>query len=251
MFTSSSGLAGARAAGHERETAEFSALRLLVGSLAHDFNNLLTTIAGHASLIEAEADPGSEVQESARAVVQAAERASRLVQELRDLVRPARSEPCHVDLHHVISEVADLIRPLTHDKVSVRLEFNAPAAVVQAVPEQMHQMLLNLVLNAREAMPDGGVLTVETSVAEDAPGYVTITVRDTGCGIPAEDVPRIFEPFFTTRKSQGGTGLGLAIVSRIVKKHGGAITVQSAPGRGSAFRVTLPAIGVEVQKSSG
>ncbi len=240
MYTPAQGVARTRMA-QDREAAEFAALRLLVGSLAHDFNNLLTTIAGHASLIEAEADPGSEVQESARAVVQAAERASRLVRELRHLVRPTPSQPRRVDLHEVISEVVDLIRPLAHNKVSIHLDFRAPAAVVQADPEQMHQMLLNLLLNARDAMPEGGVLTVETSLAGEPADRLTIAVRDTGCGIASEDLSRIFEPFFTTRKAQGGTGLGLAIVARIVKKHSGTITVESGPGRGSTFRVTLPA----------
>lgn len=240
MFTPAQGTARARAAAHERDAAEFAALRLLVGSLAHDFNNLLTTIAGHAALIEAESDPGSEVQESARAVVQAAERASRLVRELRHLVRPTPSEPRRIDLHEVISEVVDLIRPLAHDRVSIHLDFRAPTAVVKADAEQMHQMLLNLLLNAREAMPDGGVLTVETSLAGEPPGQLVITVRDTGCGIAAEDLSRIFEPFFTTRKAQGGTGLGLAIVARIVKRHGGTVAVESRLGSGSAFRVTLP-----------
>ncbi len=239
MYTPAQGAASGRGALQERDAAEFAALRLLVGSLAHDFNNLLTTIAGHASLIEAEADPGSEVQESARAVVQAAERASRLVRELRHLVRPTPSEQRRVDLHEVISEVVDLIRPLAHNKVSIHLDLRAPAAVVKADPEQMHQMLLNLLLNARDAMPDGGVLTVETA-ADEASGRLAITVRDTGCGIASEDLSRIFEPFFTTRRAQGGTGLGLAIVARIVKKHGGTVSVESTPGRGSAFRVSLP-----------
>ena len=248
MYTPAQGAAPARGALRERDAAEFAALRLLVGSLAHDFNNLLTTIAGHASLIEAEADPGSEVQESARAVVQAAERASRLVRELRHLVRPTPSEPRRVDLHQVISEVVDLLRPLAHNKVSIHLDLRAPEAVVKADPEQMHQMLLNLLLNARDAMPEGGVLTVETAASEP-PGRLSITVRDTGCGIAPEDLSRIFEPFFTTRKAQGGTGLGLAIVARIVKKHGGTISVESTPGRGSAFRVSLPAA-EQIQSSS-
>ena len=225
----------------EREVSELKAVSLLVGGLAHDFNNLLTAIAGHAALLEAEALPGSEVQESAGAILRAAEHASVLAQKLQGVARRGTSRREPVDLHRTIEEVAALVRPSRSGRIEIRKEFAAPAAITLADPEQMHQMLLNLALNAREAMPDGGVLTFSTSVQEGPSGRrLVLAVRDTGCGMPPSDRQRIFEPFFTTRQRGGGTGLGLTVVSGIVKRHNGRIEVDSIEGAGSTFRIFLP-----------
>jgi signal transduction histidine kinase len=226
----------------EREVSELKAVSLLVGGLAHDFNNLLTAIAGHAALLEAEAPPGSEVQESAGAILRAAEHASVLAQKLQGVARRGSSRREPVDLHRIIEEVAGLVRPSRNGRIEIRKEFTAPAAITLADPEQMHQMLLNLALNAREAMPDGGTLSFSTSVQEGPPTgrRLVLTVRDTGCGVPASDRQRIFEPFFTTRQRSGGTGLGLTVVSGIVKRHNGRIEVDSVEGAGTTFRIYLP-----------
>ena len=239
MAISSNGSANDRIAQLEQQVAELKAMRLLVGGLAHDFNNLITAIQGHATLITAEVDAGGEAQESAGAILQASEHAAAIAKQLQNLVRrgPAKREP--VDLHRTITEVVKLIRPGTNGNIRIAQRLDAATPVTLADPEQMHQMLLNLALNARESMPEGGLLTFET-VDETGSGSacLVLTVRDTGCGIPEADRNRIFEPFFTTRN--GGTGLGLAVVAGIVRKHQGDIRVESSARDGSSFQIRLP-----------
>lgn len=228
----------------EQEVSELRALRLLVGGLAHDFNNLLTAIAGHAALLEAEHAPGGEVHESASAILKAAEHASAIAAKLQDIARRGKLRREPVDLHEVVTEVVTLLRPTTDRRIAVRYRFRAPSARLIGDPELIHQLVLNLTLNAREAMPDGGELVFETGLTHGAPGrggVLVLSVRDTGRGISAEDRERIFDPFFTTRGSGQGTGLGLTVVAGIVKKHQGRIEVESVEGRGSTFQVCLPA----------
>ena len=241
--------AEARLADLERQLAEIKSLNLLIGGLVHDFNNVLTAIAGHASLLEEEAVPGSEFQESAAAIRKAADHAAALAENLRGLSRLAPSRRQPVDLHATIQEVTALLKPSANGRIFIEQQLRAPAAVTLADPEEMFQLVLNLALNATQAMPAGGVLTFETEIldGEDrAAGvdgsetpWVVLTVRDTGRGIPAAIRDRIFEPFFTTRKNGGGTGLGLSVVARIVNSLHGHIAVESKEGAGSAFRVSV------------
>lgn len=237
----------ARLADLERQVAELKSLNLLIGGLVHDFNNLLTAIAGHASLLEEEAVPGSEFQESAVAIRKAADHAAALAENLRSISRLAPSRRQPVDLHATIQEVAALLKPSANGKIFIEQKLRAPSAVTLADPEEMFQLVLNLALNATQAMPSGGALTFETEILDKedrAAGvdaaeaeWVVLTVRDTGRGIPAAIQGRIFEPFFTTRNDGGGTGLGLSVVSRIVNSLHGHIGVESEEGAGSAFRI--------------
>jgi two-component system, cell cycle sensor histidine kinase and response regulator CckA len=222
----------------ERQVAELQAMRLLVGGLAHDFNNLITAIQGHASLITAEG-PSGEVQDSAEVILQASVHATAIAKQLQNLVRNAPAKRKRVDIHRTISEVVTLIKPGTGDQIQITQELTSASPITVADPEQMHQMLLNLALNARESMPEGGTLTFRTVDEPGAAGNrLVVSVRDTGCGIPAADRQRIFEPFFTT--GAAGTGLGLAVVAGIVRKHQGNIKVESSEGRGSCFQIRLP-----------
>jgi len=227
----------------ERRLAELETVRLLLSGLAHDFNNLLTAIAGHASLLETADQPGDEVRESAAAILKATERASAIAEKLLGITRRGDARRAPADLHETIDEVAALLGPAAGSRIRICRNLKASASNTLADPNQMHQLILNLALNACEAMPDGGLLTFETDVMdvkrEDVP-YLIVTVKDTGRGIPREIQGRIFEPYFTTREGAKGTGLGLTIASQIVKKHNGFIRLESEPGHGSAFRVYLP-----------
>ncbi len=220
------------------QVTELKALRLLVGGLAHDFNNLLTAIQGHATLLAAEMDHGGEASESVQAIYQASDRAAAIARQLQNLSRrgPIRQE--RVDVHQTISEVVRLLQRSVDDRIGFLQDLQAPYAVTMGDPEQIYQMLLNLALNARDSMPDGGTIWIGTSTESKPSGGLLISVRDSGCGIPEEIRERIFEPYFTTRPD--GTGLGLAVVSGIVRKHRGEIQVDSVPGGGSTFRVRLP-----------
>ena len=228
-----------------------NAVRLVAGKMAHDFNNLLMAISGHAALLQADAAPGTEIHESATAILKAAEHASELAGKLLDISRRGKKRHEPVDLHALVAEVAVLLKPTTGANIIVEQRLEAPSAVTMGDPEQLHQMVLNLALNARDAMPNGGCLTFETRRVEHLPGdsgngcprpaqWLALSVRDTGPGIAEEIRGRIFEPFFTTREASGGTGLGLTVVAGVVGKLKGRLEVESAPGRGSIFRVFLP-----------
>jgi len=229
--------------GGQRELARLREICTVVVSLAHDFTNLLTAIAGHATLLKSEALPGSEVYESVSAIEKAAERASMLAGKLLSLARHTKTHRERVDLHETIGEVARLLRGTTAGSIVIRQKLEASRAWVMGDAGQLHQMILNLALNARDAMPEGGELILETACAE-GPG-ITIAVSDTGCGIPEHIRGRIFEPFFTTKQPGKGTGMGLTIVSWAVETHGGHIQLESTVGRGSTFRVYLPACETE------
>jgi signal transduction histidine kinase len=220
--------------GLETREANF---RLFTRSLAHDFNNLISGILGHAELIRTLASD-AEIRDSASVILQAAERARQLVAQLLDSSQVDATEMVRVDLHETIREVASLLRGVLPPSITIRLALNAERVETVGDPGQLHHMLLNLALNAREAMPGGGEISFETADVSTTPPGVRLTVRDTGCGIPPEIRARLFEPSFTTRP--GGSGMGLAIVDRVVQQHGGSIEVQSEVGAGSAFIVTLP-----------
>ncbi len=235
----------------EREIAELKAVELLVGGLAHDFNNLLTAIAGHAALLEADAEPGSETAESTTAIRKATEHAAVIVGRLQDITHRGsiRREP--VDLHETIGEVSALLKPMLNGNIRIEQDLVASGARTLGDPVQMHQLIVNLALNAADSMPDGGSLVFRTSLDQESdPPQVVVAITDTGCGIPEENRERIFEPFFTTRESGKGTGLGLAVVSRIVKQHSGRIEVESGMGTGTTFRVYFPLLETGIAASA-
>jgi signal transduction histidine kinase len=219
-------------------------LQLFARSLAHDFNNLLTGILGHAALIQTSPDAGEESREAAAVIYKAAERAADLVRQLRHFTRGALTLPQPVDLHATIREVAGLLKRGLEPSLNLVLSLEAVEYHVNGDAGQIHQMLLNLALNARDAMPDGGTLSVETANQSCTPGgpgpAVVVTVRDTGVGIPPSQLESIFEPFFTTKAPGSGSGMGLSIVDRVVRNHQGKITLETGLGIGSAFSVCLP-----------
>lgn len=238
-----------RAEQAQRQSQRLESIGLLAGGVAHDFNNLLVGILGYADVLASDAPPGSVTEEAARTISQAAQRAAELTRQLLALARLGQHRKERVDVHALVDEVVGLLRR-TLDK-SIRLETRLAAAehAVLGDPGQIQQVILNLAVNARDAMPDGGVLAIETATADlaagDAPGlaagrYLALAVADTGVGIPPEHLDKIFDPFFTTKAQGKGSGLGLATVFGIARGHGGAVRVESRPGAGSRFVVWLP-----------
>ncbi len=238
-----------------REAQKMEAIGQMASGVAHDFNNLLAGIMGYASLLEIKSEPGTFAFDTARAVTTAAQRATTLIKQLLSFARKGTHQKVSVDIDDIICEVIDLLSR-TADK-NIRLDhqcLSTEDATIQGDATQIQQALLNLAVNACDAMPDGGRLLVTSEVVaidydfcrthvDLTPGrYVKVTVSDTGIGIPKANLHRIFEPFFTTKGPGKGTGLGLAMVYGITKSHGGAITVRSEQGSGTRFGLYFPLV---------
>ncbi|MBP2688126.1 MAG: sensor hybrid histidine kinase [Deltaproteobacteria bacterium] len=237
------------------ETLRMESIGRLAGGVAHDFNNLLVVILGHAELLlnrpEA-ADPS--VGDSLREILKAGERAANLTRQLLAFGRKQVLTIKTIDLNRVIAGFEGMITRLIRESIEVTTHLAPDLGSVKADPFQIEQILLNLCINARDAMPDGGRLTIETtnvSLDEEyakshtgvRPGpYVMLAVSDSGSGMDAETVGKIFDPFYTTKEKGKGTGLGLSTVYGIVKQHGGNIWVYSEPGRGTTLKVYLPRV---------
>ncbi len=228
-----------RAEEAQRQSQKLEAIGLLAGGVAHDFNNLLVGILGYADVLAEGAAPGSVQAEAARTIAQAAQRAAALTRQLLAVARLGRQRQEPVDLHAVVREVTALLERTLEKAIRLELHLDAPLHTVRGDASQLQQVILNLAVNARDAMPDGGTLGIAT--AEEPGGRLVLTVSDTGVGIPGEHLERIFEPFFTTKAEGRGTGLGLATAYGIVKAHGGTLKVASEVGAGSRFTVSLPA----------
>jgi PAS domain S-box-containing protein len=232
----------------------------LAGGIAHDFNNLLTPISGFAELLLGKAPEGSQQQEHLRRIKVAAERAAALTGQLLLFTRQARGQRRSAQLNSVVEETCNLLKRSIPKEIAIELRLEPELWAVEADSSQMSQVLVNLCVNARDAMSDGGTLTLETrnvtldeewarAMLEARPGpYVRLSVSDTGCGMSAGVQARLFEPFFTTKEVGEGTGLGLSVVYGIVKGHNGFINVYSEEGRGSTFHVYLPAIESAVEE---
>jgi PAS domain S-box-containing protein len=218
----------------------------LAGGVSHDFNNLLTAIRGYASLaLERAEDP--ELVGDLEEIRRAADRAADLTRQLLAFGRRQVLQPHTIDLDDVVGGVETMLRRLLGEHVHVQLRLDPDAGSVLADPGQVEQVLVNLAVNGRDAMPDGGTLTISTSAVErGGRRFVALEVADTGAGMDAETRARAFEPFFTTR--QDGVGLGLATVYGIVTQSGGEVEVASEPGRGSTFTVLLPRTEVEAPR---
>ena len=226
----------------------------LAGGVAHDFNNLLTAILCYGELCSQRSAPGSAAQEHLQQIIVAANRGARLTGQLLAFARKQRIEPRVLDLNELIAGAAEMLRRLIGEDVELACFPAEGLGQVRADPGQIEQILMNLAVNARDAMPGGGRLTIETQNvtlsddyaerrAEITPGdYVMLAVTDSGEGIPPEQIPLIFEPFYTTKEAGRGTGLGLATCYGIVKQHRGHIAVYSEPGRGTIFKVYLPRV---------
>lgn len=234
-----------------RHAQKMEAVGQLAGGIAHDFNNLLTVINGYARLLAARPEAQS-LQHELRQIVNAGDRAAALTQQLLAFGRKQVLQPRVLILNDVISSTASMIRRLFPANIKVELNLSSDLRYVRVDPAQLEQVILNLALNAKDAMPEGGVLTIETrnafldeqhaSLKEGVkPGwYVMMGMTDTGIGILPEHLPRIFEPFFTTKEKGKGTGLGLPTAYGIVRQSGGQIFVYSEPGQGTTFRIYFP-----------
>jgi PAS domain S-box-containing protein len=234
----------------QREKVE--AIGRLAGGMAHDFNNMLTAISGYGQLLLADLDPDDRRRSDAEAILQASTSATALTSQLLAFGRREELQLRVVDLAGLIAEIEPILRRLIGERIAIRTKAPAGVGHVRGDPGQLRQVILNLALNARDAMPDSGTLTVELAnveLGEDyarhhpevTPGrHVVLAVSDTGIGIDEETRMRIFEPFFTTKPRGQGTGLGLATVQTIVQRAGGHIWVYSEPGHGTTFKIYLP-----------
>jgi PAS domain S-box-containing protein len=230
-----------------------TALGRLAGGIAHDFNNILTGITLSAQMLLGQRHLPSDLTPDLESILDDARQAARLVQQILDFSRRSFFEIRSVDLRLITGETADLLRRTLPENIHFLLEVGRGECVVNADPERMQQVLTNLALNARDAMPEGGELRIGLSRAEVRLGeeppvegmppgeWVCLAVSDTGKGIPPEAMPRLFEPFFTTKPVGQGTGMGLAQAHGIVKQHEGYIGVETEVGQGTTFRVYLPA----------
>ena len=235
-----------------RQAQKMEAIGRLSGGVAHDFNNLLSVIIGYAEDLEENLEPSGRLHKEAEEVRKAGERAASLTRQLLAFSRHHELERRVLDLNQVIGDLAKMLRRLIGSDIEFSLHLDPLAGRIKADQGQMEQVIMNLVVNARDAMPDGGRLLVSSGnirlAAGDlarfpgaAPGdYTELTVTDTGLGMDALTLTHIFEPFFTTKEEGKGTGLGLATVAGIVTQCGGHIGATSEPGKGSTFRVLVP-----------
>src|SRR6266478_9565431 len=279
-----------RAAEKSRAAEKMEVIGRLAGGIAHDFNNLLTGILLYCDLLSAGLESGgmqsgllesgavasggfdrSELCQHVEEVRMAGEQGAALTHQLLAIARKQAAEPRPIRINEIVASTKNLLQRLIGEQLELVIMLDSGAGLVLADPAQMRQILLNLVLNARDAMPHGGKITLGTRAGEfpkanfaseftseisgkAAPGSarraVSLVVKDDGCGMDAETRARLFEPFFTTKKPGEGTGLGLATVQRIVSESGGMIEVESEPGRGTRIEVLLPAIEASVSGSS-
>jgi nitrogen-specific signal transduction histidine kinase/CheY-like chemotaxis protein len=230
-----------------RQSQKLEAIGRLAGGVAHDFNNMLTAIGGYTALALDHAVDGSELRGDLDEIRKATDRAARLTRQLLAFSRKQVLVPELLNLNGVVLELETMLRPLIGEDIALAARLDPALGPIEADPGQLHQVVMNLVVNARDAMPGGGTIAIETANADVGanddgiePGrYVTLTVRDDGEGIDEATLGQIFEPFFTTKESGKGTGLGLATVYGIVKQSGGYVAVESEAGEGSAFTIYL------------
>lgn len=240
------------------QAQKMEAIGTLAGGIAHDFNNLLTVVMGFSELLLAQREQDHPEYGDLQKIFHAAKNGADLVQRLLMFSRKSEPKPVPMNLNEHIVQIGKLLRRTIPKMVDIHLDLSASLAKIYADPAQVEQVLMNLAVNARDAMPDVGKLTVTTAMVspdeeycrlhvEASPSeYVLLEVSDTGHGMDEETVEHLFEPFYTTKEMGRGTGLGLAMVYGIVKQHNGFITVHSEVGKGTTFRVYLPAISEDV-----
>jgi signal transduction histidine kinase len=227
-----------------RQSQKLEAIGTLAGGIAHDFNNLITVITGYTQLALMRTPPGTPEAADLRQVVDASDRAANLTHQLLAFSRKQVLQPTVLDLGAVVDGIAPMLQRIIGEHIELRIESAGPLARVRADRGQLEQVLLNLAVNARDAMTGrGGKLTIATRtvVTSSRPSAVELSVSDTGAGMTDDVRDRAFEPFFTTKEPGKGTGLGLSTVYGIVNQSGGTIRVDSAPGSGTSFTIALPA----------
>ncbi len=237
-----------------QEAQRMEAIGRLAGGIAHDFNNLLLAIFGHLDLARLSLPLSHEAREHILNAEKAAKKAADLTKQLLAFGRRQPLRPRDIDLNEVIRELADLLKRILSENIGLDVILGHDLGTIHADMTQMEQVIMNLVLNARDAMPGGGKITIETenvvingAYVKDHPWakegrYVLLTVTDTGAGIPQEILPHIFEPFYTTKKEPGNLGMGLSTVHGIIHQHGGIIHVYSEEGKGTSFKIYLPIV---------
>ena len=246
------------------QSQKMEAIGQLAGGIAHDFNNLLTVIGGRSSLLLMRMRPDDPARKDVDLIQATAQRAADLTRQLLAFSRKQVLEPKPINLKALVAGLTPILRRLIGEHIEIVIVSTDDAGQVMADPGQIEQVIVNLVVNARDAMPDGGTLTIETTThtVPDAgrrgqdrdvpPGeYVTLSIRDTGCGMDAATMARIFEPFFTTKEPGKGTGLGLSTVHGIVHQSGGHLALDSAVGRGTTFTIYLPRVLDQVGPAAG
>jgi two-component system, cell cycle sensor histidine kinase and response regulator CckA len=236
------------------QAQKMEAVGLLAGGVAHDFNNALSVITGYSGLLQMRFPAGDPSCRYVEEINKAANRAATLIRQLLAFSRKQVIRPVTLDLNNVISDMEKMLRRLIGEDIEIVIKRDPNLARVKADPGQLEQILMNLAVNARDAMAHGGKLILETANVElddtyvrrhayfKAGQYVTLSISDTGCGMDKETQARIFEPFFTTKEASRGTGLGLSTVYGIVKQNEGYIRVYSEPGKGSTFKIYLPPV---------
>ncbi len=237
-----------------RQAQKLESVGLLAGGIAHDFNNLLTVIAGNTEMLLGDLPPEGTARELALEIERAGERAASLTRQLLAFSRRQVLEPKVLDLNAIVTDTEKMLRRLLGEDIFLEENLSTNVERVHLDPGHLVQVILNLAVNARDAMPKGGRLTIATAAVElgeehaarhprTVPGhYVMLSISDTGCGMPPEVLARIFEPFFTTKGPGRGTGMGLAVVHGIVEQSGGHLEVESQPNLGTTFRMYFPAV---------
>jgi two-component system cell cycle sensor histidine kinase/response regulator CckA len=243
-----------------RQAQKMEAIGTLVGGISHDFNNLIQAISGYTELLKMDKDPAHPDYEHIRALGRVSQRAGDLVRQLLIFSREAETKQKPVDVNKEIRQVKNLLEKTIPKMVSIQLKLKKDISLIYADPLQIEQVLLNLGVNAADAMPQGGTLTFQTDNIEFAPGtidnnldlspgrYIRLSVQDTGVGMDNAVKEKIFEPFFTTKPIEKGTGLGLSSVYGIISKHNGAITCQSQKDKGTTFFIYVPVFEGELSK---
>ncbi len=240
------------------QAQKMEAVGTLAGGISHDFNNLLQAIIGYSQMLLMEENGASTAYPKLKAIGDAAQRASELTAQLLTFSRKVEIHPRPVNLNHIVHQVEKLLKRTIPKMIDIELHLANPLLTVNVDPGQVEQVLLNIGVNARDAMPGGGCLVFETSnvsgaeaahsryLNNNAGEYVMLSVADNGQGMPGDILEHIFEPFYTTKEAGKGTGLGLAMVYGIIQNHGGRIFCESSPGKGTCFYIYFPAINTEV-----